>query len=561
MHCGSLVYHFDVRADGDASMASKNSRGKHGAGSTISGSHGERPGEVAFPDELTLAYRHLQAGRGAEAETIYRQIILRQPLHPQANLALGMLMDARGLSGPAIECLQRAARSLPDNLDAHLRLAANLRRLGQDEEALHHLQIAARLSPGNVAVYNNMGNICRELQRVEEAERYLSRAIELQPALPEAHNNLGALFSEQGRTDEAIAQFRQAIACKPDYSKAHRNLATTRKHATYDEEIRAMERLYEQPDATDFDRMQLGFGLGKAFAELGQHRRAFEYWSVANRCQRALSPYDIRAGLAEIQAMQQIFDSARLRDADGASGGPIPIFVVGMPRSGTSLTEQILASHPAVHGAGELDLVGRLASRAVGRYPAELARLDPAEWRALGAQYLAEIARLSNGKRYVVDKLPGNFLYIGMIRMMLADALIIHCRRNPMDTGLSCYQNHFLGAGLGYTCDLEDLGTYYRHYAALMQHWRRVLPSGDRYDSTYEALVMSPEEQTRNLLAYCGLPFDAACLAFHETRRMVATASMTQVREPIHRRSMQRWKHFEQELRPLQDALGGDIDT
>lgn len=542
-------------------MASKNRRGKKNLDPAASRSRDGQTGGIELADELALAYRHLQAGRAADAETIYRRIIAQQPLHPQANLALGMLMDARGLSGPAIEYLQRATRALPENLDAHLRLAANLRQVGQNEEALHYFEIAARLSPGNATVYNNMGNICRELQRAEEAERYLSRAIELEPSLPEAHNNLGALFSEQGRSDEAIAQFRRAIACRPDYSKAHRNLATTRKHTTYDDEIRAMERLYERPEVTDFDRMQLGFGLGKAFAELGQHRRAFEYWSVANRCQRALSPYDIRAGLAEIQALQQIFDAERLRDADGASGGPIPIFVVGMPRSGTSLTEQILASHPDVHGAGELDLVARLAGSAVGRYPADLARLGAADWQKLGTQYLAGIARLSNGKRFVVDKMPGNFLYIGMLRMMLADVRIIHCRRNPMDTGLSCYQNHFLGAGLGYTCDLEDLGAYYRHYAALMQHWQRVLPSGGMYDSTYESLVVSPEEQTGSLLAYCGLSFDAACLSFYETRRMVATASMTQVREPIHRRSIQRWKHFEQELRPLQDALGGDIDT
>jgi len=562
MRRGGLVYHFDVRADDESaevgSMARKNKSGRTVSAAVSPRSRSGKPGKIAFREELALAYQHMQAGRVADAESLYRQILARRKLHPQANLALGMLMDSRGRPGPAVEHLHCAARSLPDSVDAQLGLANNLRRLGRNEEALRYFRVVARLSPGNVAVFNNMGNICRELQYAEEAERYLSQAIELQPALPEAHNNLGALYSEQGRIDEAIAQFRQAIACRPDYAKAHRNLATTRKHTAHDDEVRAMERLVERPAATDFDRMQLGFGLGKAFADLGRHRRAFEYWSVANRCQRVLSPYDIQAGLGEIRAMQRIFDAPRLSAAEGASGKVVPVFVVGMPRSGTSLTEQILASHPQVHGAGELGLLGQMARGAVERYPADLSRLGAADWRRFGARYLAEIKRRSNGKRYVVDKLPGNFLCIGMIRMMLADARIIHCRRDPMDTGLSCFQNHFLGAGLGYTCDLDDLGSYYRHYVALMQHWQGVLPAGALHDNAYEALVASPETQIRALLACCGLPFDAGCLSFHETQRMVATASMAQVREPIHQRSVHRWKNYERELRPLRNALNGN---
>jgi hypothetical protein len=225
-----------------------------------------------------------------------------------------------------------------------------------------------------------------------------------------------------------------------------------------------------------------------------------------------------------------------------------------MPRSGTSLTEQILASHSAVYGAGELGLVGQLARKVAKHGPEGLGRLHAADWRRLGAEYLAEIARLSGGERYVVDKMPGNFLYIGMIRMMLADARIIHCRRDPMDTGLSCFKNYFPAAGLDYTCDLDDLGSYYRHYEALMAYWNQVL-AGEIYESVYETLVARAETEIPRLLEFCGLPFESACISFHETKRTVATASFAQVRQPIHQRSVRKWQNFEQELQPLRNAL------
>ncbi len=514
----------------------------------------KRQGMTPFQAELALAYRLIQNGRAAEAEKIYQKILAHDQAHPQANFALAMLVESRGLFNPAISYLQQVVRSQPNNLDAQLRLAGIFRKVGRNEEALRNLKIASRLNPKLPSVFNNMGNIFRELQRVDEAEKCLLKAIKLQPDSPEALNNLGALYSEQGRLDDALVFFRRAIACKPDYSKAHRNLATIKKHAQYDDEILAMETLYSAPGVTDFDRMQLGFGLGKAFEELAQYERAFEYWSVANRSQRILSPYDVRNGVNEIDSMRRVFDRKLLSVANGARSTQIPVFVVGMPRSGTSLTEQILASHSGIHGAGELVLLGQIARKVAPRGPEDLERLDAAEWRELGDEYLAEIATRSNGEHYVVDKLPGNFLYIGMIRMMLADALVIHCRRNPMDTGLSCFKNHFIDPGLNYTCDLEDLALYYHQYEALMTYWG-TMPIGQIYESSYETLVGHPESEIARLLDFLNLPVEEACLEFHETRRMVATASMAQVREPIHQRSVELWRHFEAELQPLKNVF------
>ncbi len=460
----------------------------------------------------------------------------------------GLPSGEKGLSQALAEA------GLPD-VDGLIVLARRLRQARRNEDAARCLARVVELNPRLPGVHNNLGNIYRELLQADRSEHHLLKAIELQPGLPEALNNLGALYAEQGRVEEAIQRFRQAIACRPGYTKAHRNLATTRRHSEYDDEICAMEQLFDRTDATDFDRMQLGFGLGKAFADLGEHERAFRYWEVANRCQRRLSPYDVRRALQFMEVMQQTFDeSLLLRAGTRPRNGPVPVFVVGMPRSGTSLTEQILASHSAVFGAGEQELIGRLGEQAAS-HPAKLGRLDADTWKQLGERYLEQVQGLSNGEPFIVDKLPTNFLYIGMIRMMLPQAKIVHCLRDPMDTGLSCFRNYFMAPGLNFSCDLTDIGTYYHGYSALMAHWERVLPKAV-HQLVYERLVSDPETEIRRLLEFCGLPFEERCLSFHRVDRMVATASMVQVRQPIHSGSVGAWRRYEQQLQPLRAALG-----
>ncbi|GMW07989.1 MAG: hypothetical protein AMXMBFR8_27850 [Nevskiales bacterium] len=227
-----------------------------------------------------------------------------------------------------------------------------------------------------------------------------------------------------------------------------------------------------------------------------------------------------------------------------------------MPRSGTSLVEQILASHSAVYGAGELATLDKLLREAAGDFPAGLARLDAGAWQAVGTRYLGELAEIGGEARFVTDKMPGNFLHIGAIWRLFPGAKIIHCVRDPMDTGLSCYRSHFVSDQLGYSCDLLDLGSYYRHYRALMAHWRR-LADGALYDIHYEALVAEPEAEVRRLLEYCGLEFEPDCLQFHRSGRRVRTASGAQVRQPIYRDSLEAWRRYEQELRPFAAALAG----
>lgn len=510
---------------------------------------------------LRRAHEHRQVGRSVDAEVLYHEILADEPEHSEANLGLASLLMSLGRAPEAVDPLQAAVRVRPENLDARLQLAQVLRGLQRNEEALMHYESATSLNPGLPGVWCNLGNIYRELVRPEEAERCLLKAIELQPDLPEALYNLGSLRSEQGRVDEAVAYFRRAIRCRPDYFKAYRNLSATKKFTELDDEVQTMQVLYTRNTGNNFAIMQLGFALGKAFEDLGEPAKAFQYWSAANRAQRKLSPYSVSHDIAEMRAMRQIFDAERFNSRDGASRPDlVPVFVLGMPRSGTSLTEQILASHSAVFGAGELETVRQLAWEAVGgRFPDELARLETERWKELGEKYLDSIGRAANGLPFVVDKMPRNFQHIGIISMMLRDARIIHCRRDPMDVGLSCFKHHFLAHGLDYSCDLDDLGAYYRHYEALMGYWNRVIPE-KIYEMRYEDLVANPEQQIRNLLAWCRIPFEESCLDFHRNRRMVATASATQVRQPIHQGAVQRWKNYERDLEPLQRALERPID-
>jgi len=255
--------------------------------------------------------------------------------------------------------------------------------------------------------------------------------------------------------------------------------------------------------------------------------------------------------------MKRVFSaSSRMYSWQNQDMTPAPIFIVGMPRSGTSLTEQILASHSAVYGAGELDALDAAIRCAVEHFPADLTTLDSAAWKSIRERYLTELSCHAGGAAYVSDKMPSNFLHIGAIGILFPDAKIIHCRRDPLDIGLSCFRNHFVSDQLIFTCNLTDLGRYYRHYIDLMTYWKKTRAE-NIYDIQYESLVTNPEREVRALLEFCELPFEDNCLSFHNSKRTVKTASAAQVRQPIYRDSLQGWRHYEHELRPLLSSLKG----
>ncbi|QUD88270.1 tetratricopeptide repeat-containing sulfotransferase family protein [Phenylobacterium montanum] len=394
-----------------------------------------------------------------------------------------------------------------------------------------------------------------------EAVVQLRARIAARPAEVGLHHQLGRLLQALGRLDEAAKAFEAALALQPRVGELHRNLAEVVRFAEGDPRLAAMARLAAEP-LRDSDRISLGFALGKAYGDLGRHEAAFRSVQDACRLMRANIDYDEAGTLAMFERMAGLFTAEALAERAG-QGEPsdAPIFILGMPRSGSTLVEQVLAAHPDVAAGGELTLFRDIAAAMLGQ-PERALSLDVAGLRAIGARYLQATMGLTQGRARFTDKMPANFLMVGLIHLVLPNARIIHTVRDPVDTCLSCYATLF-GDGQLYSYDLGELGRHYRAYRRLMDHWRAVLPPGVMLDIVYEDVVADLEGQARRLVDHCGLPWDPACRQFQSAERPVWTASAAQVRQPLYASSRSRWRPPAEDLAPLIEGLGpaaGEVD-
>jgi tetratricopeptide (TPR) repeat protein len=462
----------------------------------------------------------------------------------------------------AVALYDRALLLKPESVDAHNNLGVALSAHGRIDEAVTHYESALALNPGHAGVHNNLGIALAAQGRMDQAAAQHERALAIDPDYPEAHVELGNVLKYQGRFDDAAARYGRAIAARPDYAEAHLMRAEVKTLHHGDAEMSALEALAARDDLSADKALIIHFALGKALEDCGDYARAFEHLRKGNELKRRLTDYD-EPGVGRLfERIAALFDRNRLDRFQGA-GDPstTPIFVVGMPRSGSTLIEQILASHPQVRAAGELrDLeeaerrVFRAGARPVP-FPEFVSTMDSAALLRLGQAYLSRLPALADGQVRVVDKMPANFLKIGLIRLMLPNARILHTMRDPVDTCVSCYSRLF-DSSQPFTYDLAELARYYRLYSELMSHWRSVLPRGAMLDVSYEEVVDDLEGQARRMIEYCGLPWDDRCLDFHKTSRPVRTASAAQVRQPLFRSSLQRWRKYEAGLGPLLRELG-----
>jgi len=546
---------------------------------------------------MQRAERLISSGRLAEAETLYRRIVEADPGFHPAYHGLALLAARVGRLELAAELLASALVLAPTSRAYHRDRGEICRRLGRLDEAVRHGREATRLEPADSQAHYNLGLALADHRDFEAAIESYRRALEIDPRHGRAWNNLGSVFEAQGDRgaaadayreaiaiddahleaqtnlgsmltwmgdlDGARACFERALALDPKTVAAHYGLSGLKRYESGDPAVPQIEALArEAADLTLDARTQLLFTLGKMRDDLGRYAAAFDAYAAGNRLKATTLRFNEARAVKEIEGIRERFTTALLdRYPSAGNPDPTPIFIVGMPRSGTSLVEQILASHPEVHGAGELKDLHRIVGEVAPIGPSNsladaVSTLTVDALTDIGDRYLAVVRSLAPDAARIVDKMPGNFHYLGLIRLALPGARVIHMVRDPMDSCLSCF-THLFKDTMEFTYDLGTLGRYYVRYQSLMQHWRGVLPAGFVLDVPYALLVDDLEGWTRRMLDHVGLPWDDRCLAFHETERPVRTASLAQVRRPIYRTSVGGWKRFERQLQPLLDIVRG----
>jgi Flp pilus assembly protein TadD len=507
-----------------------------------------------------LAIIHATRGEFEFAEVLFRRAAEAAPDNPDVLSNLGRVLSERGRHEEAVACLNRALSLRPGMVEAEFNLGALHQRMGRPGRAVEYLRRVVHRQPDFTAAICLLAVGLQEDGKGEEAIAVLTDAAAARPQEAVLRHALGRLRASDGEIAEARRNFEAAIALQPSWGVPYYDLSRIHTFAAGDPKIAAMEGLVRDPAVLSLDeRVGLHLALYKAWADTGQDGPAFSHLVAANTARRKAIHYDERAIGGRFQATRRVFDASLIaRHANAGSPSRLPVFVIGFPRSGTTMVEQILASHPQVYGAGELIDISALAGKLSkpGRpFPESLAEDPVPDFGALGEDHARHLAELAPGAARVVDKNPGNFRRLGLIHLILPNAAIIHVRRDPMDTCFSCFENDF-GDHLAFSYDMTELGRRYAAYRTMMAHWRRVLPAGRMLEIDYEALVSDLPGEARRLLAHCGLDWDERCLNFHDTRRAVFTQSQAQVRRPLYATSIGRWRRFEKQLGPLAEAMG-----
>jgi tetratricopeptide (TPR) repeat protein len=548
-----------------------------------------------FEALFNLGMAHEGAGAPAEAERHYRDLLQRHPRLGDAHNRLGNVLLAQGRGEEALAAYDEAIAIDSGHAGFHTNrgnVLSELERLAEAEAAYRR---ALELQPDDPGIHNNLGNLLRrrgkladaesiaraglarderrtdllmllaatlrELGRVDEAIERCREAVLIDPEQPEVHNALANALADGGQLEAADAAYRRALELRPDYTEAVYHLAILRRPADPAAELAAVQARLERQGWSTAEAASLYYAAGKLAADADEApERVFGYYREGARLRRETLDYDVGADERRFAAIARAFPRGRIEALAGAGhDSDVPVFIVGMPRSGTSLIEQILASHPRVHGAGERRDLGTVVadcdSRFGKNFPEWVEALDGATAAEIGRRYCESLIDPATEADRVTDKLPGNFVHCGLIAAALPNARIVHVRRDPVDTCLSCFSYLFAGRQ-AFTYDLEELGRYYRAYHGLMAHWRETLSPERLLEIDYETLVAEPETEVAQLLTHCGLAWDDACLAFHRTERSVRTASANQVRQPLYASAVGRWRRYESELQPLLEALG-----
>lgn len=505
-------------------------------------------------DRIITLYK---AGQFTEAEKRARAILETDPENHLGWSVLSAILTGQRKIGEAIGCSRQALIIKPDDAASHQNLGNLLKTAGELFEAEKCFRAAIELNPDYVLAHRNLGNILRSQGKVHQAVESFRKAVELAPKSADLHTNLANVYRSIGKVNEAVEHCRMAILLNPNDASALSNLTVTTRLSLDDDVISHMNTLLENEQTPDADKAKIAYGLGNQYDRHRRYDEAFACWSKGAKFHRQSFEYNAEDTDKAFAQLKQSFSKLVIADAP-AGGDPTtqPTFVLGLPRAGTSLVEQIMASHNSVFGAGELPDFRVEASKILKPESIHDIPLPEFEQRKeIGANYLSRLqARASSSVTQIIDKTTDNFRFVGLIHLCLPNAKIIHVRRDPVDTCLSIFGHYFKGQH-PYAYDLEELAKYFLSYRDLMEHWENALPEGAIYNIDYERVVDDLEGETRKLLAHCNLEFDRECLKFHENNRAVQTASTLQVRKKIYTSAVGKSKRYEQYLKPLTDIL------
>ena len=506
---------------------------------------------------LNEASQHILRGDGESAENALRGVLAAHPEHPETLRLYAVVCQLRGRGAEALAAIRHAIRQRP--LDPLLMntLGSLLRGAGDLAGAEAAFRRACELNPDLASAWLNLGTNLQMQADTRQAQSAFARAVACQPGYVMAHVANGNALQALGRIDEAVAQFRAALASDPRAVLAWAGLAEIKTVPFAPDDLAALQRLTQDPALNDEERAIAGFALGRGLEDAENYAEAFAAFEAANAAMRRLMPWDAAAHSQRIDEIAAAFATPPTPAHDAALGRDV-IFVVTLPRAGSTLAEQILGAHPDVEGAGELnDLPFTLQEESQRRgeaFPAWVPKATADDWQRLGTRYLERTARWRGAHRVHVDKAVFNWPLVGAIAAMLPGAHIVNCRRDPLETAWSCFKQRFARGQQVFSYALDDIGAYWIDYDRLMFFWHARYP-GRIYELVYEDLVGAPEPQIRRLLDFCGLSFAPACLRFHQSQRVVRTSSAAQVRQPM-RADTARARHYGALLDPLRRALG-----
>ena len=494
-----------------------------------------------------------QLGQLSDAEKMFKNAFSIKPDYAEAHFNYGIVQKDLGRIDAAIESYQNAISILPNYPDAHNNLGNAFKSIGMYAHAIESYEWAVAYKPEFEEAFNNLGVVQCDVGLQHLAIKNFEKAYSLNSNFFEALFYLGVAHKDLGNKSVAISTFEKLLEIQSHNTKVLRNLCEVKKFKKSDSKlINKMESLLNSDKINQSELIDLNFALSNVYEDLGDIDTQFKYLSDGNKLRKALLSYSIESSIKLFNTIKDVFDDLpTLTNNELSQSSLRPIFIVGMPRSGTSLVEQIVASHNEAHGAGELEFSTQIFSSIIANISGDVDKKDLLFFRE---QYLAKLNALKCSKNIITDKMPMNFRYIGLILSAFPEAKIIHLKRDARATCWSIYKNYFDSDGIGYSYDQNDLAQYYGLYSDLMSFWHERFPD-QIYDICYEDLTTNQEDETRKLLEYCDLDWDENCLNFHSNKRAVKTASALQVRKKMYQGSSEAWKKYEAYLQPLIKGL------